>query len=298
VPLGVVHVSPLDSAYPSRLRSLARPPATLSVRGGSLEAAHAVAIVGSRAAHPEAASFAEALAGELALAGVVVVSGGALGIDAAAHRGALTVGGRTWVIAGTGCDHCFPPEHDALFERIGHGPGAMVWPFAPASAARAGAFVARNRVLVAMSDAVIVVQAGLPSGALNAAAHAVSMRKPLWVVPAAPWLGPAFAGSRRLLERGARPLQSLQGAVSLLAGAPLAPVPRAASVVVFSATRSLTPTESGVLAAVQSAPLHLDEIASRAHSPAPAVTAALLTLALEDVVVEGPPGFFRRKSAP
>jgi DNA processing protein len=252
-----------------------------------------VAVVGSRLAHPEAQAFATSLAATLTRTGAVVASGGALGIDGAAHRGALDAGGRTWVVAGTGCEHCFPPEHAALFDRVARGPGAMLWPFAPDSEARPGSFVARNRVLVAISDAVVVVQAGFPSGALNAAAAARRLARPLWVVPPPPWLGSAFDGSRRLLDQGARPLQSVEALLRSLnlrsAGSPAASKPP---------PRPLSGTETAVLAATSSAALHLDEIASRAQSPAPAVMAALLTLALEDVVVEGPPGFFRHKITP
>ena len=287
-----LHLVPLDPRYPARLRTLARPPTSLSVRGGSLEASCVVAVVGSRWAHPEAEGFAASLAARLARAGAVVVSGGAVGIDAAAHLGALDAGGRTWAVAGTGCEHCFPPEHAALFERIGQGPGAMLWPFAPPYPARPGSFVARNRVLVALSDAVVVVQAGQPSGALNAAAIAQRMGRPLWVAPPAPWMEAGFEGSRRLLDDGARALHSIASLLSSLGLAAALPggSPDAPSV----PCRPLSDTEAAVLSATAGVPLHLDEITSRAQSAAPAVMAALLTLALEDVVVEGPPGFFRR----
>lgn len=285
-----LHAVPLDPSYPRRLRTLARPPSSLSWRGGSLDAERVVAVVGSRAAHADAQAFATSLASTLARAGAVVASGGALGIDAAAHRGALDAGGRTWVVAGTGCDHCFPPEHAELFDRIARGPGAVLWPFPPSSEARAGSFVARNRVLVALADAVVVVQAGLPSGALNAAAAARRIGRPLWVVPAPPWLGRAFDGSRRLLDQGARPLHSPEALLGSLALAPADP-----AAAVRAPLRPLSEAEAAVLQATSDVPLHLDEIASRAHSAAPAVMAALLTLALEDVVVEGPPGFFRHQ---
>jgi DNA processing protein len=252
-----------------------------------------VAVVGSRAAQPDALTFASTLAATLVRAGAVVASGGALGIDGAAHRGALDAGGRTWVVAGTGCEHCFPPEHAALFDRIARGPGGILWPFPPSSKARPAAFVARNRVLVALADAVVVVQAGLPSGALNAAATARRLARPLWVVPAPPWLGPAFDGSRRLLDQGARPLHSVEALLGSLALAPAGPAAAPKAPVC-----PLSDAETATLQATTDVPLHLDEIASRAHSAAPAVMAALLTLALEDVVVEGPPGYFRRQNRP
>ncbi len=290
-------LAPLDTAYPARLRSLARPPATVTVLGGALEADRVVAIVGSRDAHPEAAAFARELAATIAREGVVVASGGASGIDAAAHEGALDAGGRTWCVAGTGENHCFPPEHARLFARIGSGPGAMVWPFAADLSAQSRAFRERNRILVALSDAVVVVQAALRSGALSTAARARAQRKPLWVVPVAPWQRDEviraqkfdFEGSRKLLDQGARPLQAAGPLLTSLA-----------HLVREGATEAVSKSEGALLAGLPAPfdrPLHLDEIAVRAHLSPQAAAAALLTLALENVVVEGPPGFFRRRDA-
>jgi DNA processing protein len=293
----VVHLTPLDPAYPSRLRTLAQPPSTLSFRGGSLQADRVVAIVGSRAAHPETMELARDLAGRLAKAGAVVASGGAVGIDASAHLGALDAGGRTWVVAPTGCNGCFPPSHADLFERIGCGPGAMLWPFAPADENRAG-FVRRNRVLVALSDAVVVVQAGARSGALHAAGWAGKLGRPLWVVPAPPWRQRGFEGTHALVESIERtracgpavlPLTSIERFVGAM-GLPAAPPePLAAQ------ARSLSGSEAAVFGATSTVPLHLDEIASRSHCAPGTASAVLLTLALEDVVVEDPPGYFRRR---
>lgn len=297
------HLTPLETAYPSRLRALADPPASITSRGGPVEAAHAVAIVGSRSACPEALSFAEDLARALVRAGAVVVSGGAVGVDAAAHEGALLAGGRTWAIAGTGHAHCFPAGHASLFQRIGDGPGAMVWPFSPDYQGRSG-FLRRNRVLVALSDALVVVQAGLPSGALQAASWARKLGRPLWVVPAAPWMD-AFEGSRALLEQGARPVTRIEAFLAALGlgiatappGEARASGPAGATGPLDSSLPGLFPETLAVLQATSITPLHVDAIASRAGQTAQSVGAALLTLALENVVVEGPPGFFRRNKA-
>jgi DNA processing protein len=312
-----VDITPLDSDYPIRLRRMASPPGSLTCQGGPLDAEHAIAVVGSRRPHPDAERFAGRLAFALAKAGVVVVSGGAQGIDAAAHRGAMAASGRTWAVAGTGCDHCFPPGHAELFDAIGAGPGTMVWPFPRASGVRPGAFLARNRVLVALSDAVVVVQAGVPSGALRAAACARKTGKPLWVVPAPPW-ELEFRGSHRLLDDGARALTSIEALLDTLR------VQRSAlslpydigpdrmegqSQIISSETadravaRACPGTEGEppcsveelvVFRATSTAPLHLDEIALRSGMSVSTVAPTLLTLALENVVVEGPPGFFRR----
>jgi DNA processing protein len=267
----------------------------LSTRGGSLEADCVVAIVGSREAHEQPLAFAGELAGKLAEAGAVVASGGALGIDGAAHRGALARSGRTWVVAGSGCDHCFPTDHASLYEEVAGGQGAMIWPFAPDVPPRPQSFLARNRVLVALADAVVVVQAGPRSGALHSAGRALALRKPLWVVPTPPWIAKeGYEGSDELLDRGARPLTSVTALLQSLA----LPCPSGSlrvNAVPFFLSRSLSADESAIYAATSLRPLHLDEIASRASCSAQAASAALLTLALENVVVEGPPGFFRRR---
>jgi DNA processing protein len=285
-------LTPLNPRYPSRLRRIEDPPASITVRGLPLDANHAVAVVGARDATPEAAAFAQELARVLASTGAVVVSGGAQGIDAAAHRGALQADGRTWAVAATGHEHCCPPAHASLFEKIAQGPGAMVWPFAATYAHRSG-FLARNRVLVALADAVVVVQAGFPSGALHAASWATKLQRPLWVVPAAPWME-RFEGSRRLLDRGARPLTSIDALLASLDVVRPAPPEGLRNPPPIG---SISPHEYKVLKAISSLPLHADAISALAQESAQVTAAALLTLALENVVVEGPPGFFRRRDA-
>jgi DNA processing protein len=280
------------------LRALAKPP-LVSARGGSLEAPCVVAIVGSRDAHARTRAYARNLAGRLVRAGAVVASGGALGIDGEAHRGALDAGGRTWLVAGSGCLHCFPPEHESLYEAIGSGPGAVLWPFALETPPRPANFRARNRVLACLADAVVVVQAGERSGALHAAGCARRLGRPLWVVSVPPWVKErGFEGSRQLMHEGnARLLtstrlflRSLRMTSSSSAAASELPSP--------PLKRALSVDESAVMAVLAHArrdPLHLDEITALAVLSPQTARAVLLTLALENVVVEGPPGFFRRR---
>jgi len=277
----------------------------MTVKGGSTEAAVAVAVVGSREPTPEAHAYAGALGRDLVKIGAVVVSGGALGIDGAAHRGALEAGGRTWAVAPCGHEGCFPPEHAELFAEIARGPGAMLWPFAPAQVHHRASFLSRNRVLIALSDAVVVVQAGPKSGARHAASWARKLKKPLWVVPLPPWIdGKGFEGSCLLLEQGAQPLtsthlllQSLEPGVE--GNRVLANGNGGASGVgrLVEATRALSDREFAILGAISTVPLHADAIAASAGTSPQTTAAALLTLALENVVVEGPPGFFRRREA-
>lgn len=211
-----VVLTPLDRRYPRRLRTLAKPPASLIVQGGSLDAERTVAVVGSRRAHDDSVTFATKLARELGQRGVVVVSGGARGVDRGAHDGALAVEGRTWVVAGTDPSRCYPREHAGLFDRIAQGPGAVIWPFERPMPR--GGFPARNRILVALADAVVVVQAGLNSGALSAAGWARKLGKPLWVAGVSPWQEGDFDGSRELLAGGALPLSSVHAFLDAVCG--------------------------------------------------------------------------------
>ena len=198
-------------------------------------------------------------------------------------------------MAGTGPDHCYPASHAELFDSIARGPGAMLWPFG--GGGYRGAFLARNEVLVALADAVVVVQAGLHSGAIHAASCARALKKPLWVVPAAPWM-PAFAGSLKLLEDGAFALTSVDRLLRSLGVVSDAEADHGSRGVETGAIMpTLSDCEYRVLDAISKGPLHVDAIVAQANQSAQAVTAALLTLALENVVVEGPPGLFRRRRA-
>jgi DNA processing protein len=243
-----------------------------------------VAIVGSRRVVTGAADFTKELAARLVGLGVVVVSGGAVGIDGAAHTGAMQAGGRTWVVAPTGHTDCFPPEHEQLFKAVAKGPGAMLWPFGSVPGGPPN-FRSRNGVLVGLADAVVVVQAGFASGALNAATWARKTSKPLWVAPGPPW-AQAFVGSRALIQQGATPLYDVNVFIESLG--------QAATAAARDDTSSLGAEERRVLEAVDAKPRHTDEIALRAQLSAQEVANAILTLTLETVVVEGPPGFFRR----
>ncbi|MBL8742781.1 MAG: DNA-processing protein DprA, partial [Myxococcales bacterium] len=157
------------SAYPPRL--LECRPYTLRV-DGELPRGIGVAIVGTRRATEDALRFTRSLAGELAEAGVAIWSGGALGIDAAAHEGALSVGKPTVVVLGSGLDRLFPPENVALFHAIVAGGGALLSIFDDDELPTPPRFLRRNRVLAAATSMTIVVECGYRSGARSAARHA------------------------------------------------------------------------------------------------------------------------------
>lgn len=180
-----------------------------------LPAAHRVAIVGSRRPSPYGEAAAEQLAADLARAGVVVISGLALGIDAAAHRGALNGGGITVAVMGTGVDVVYPAAHSRLAEEILAGGGALVSQFPPGTAPRRHHFPARNWTMAALSDAVVVVEAGQGSGALITAAAALHLHKEVMAVPGSVF-SPLSVGTHGLIREGAALVQNARDVLDAL----------------------------------------------------------------------------------
>jgi DNA processing protein len=203
--------------YPDRLMDLGRPPAQLWVMGEVPAAGRPiVAIVGARAASTASCRRARALAAELGRLGVAIVSGGAYGIDAAAHQGALDAGAATFAVLGCGVDVVYPDRHDQLFAAIST-QGGLLSEYPPGLTARAGQFPARNRIIAALADLVIVVEASWRSGALSTVAEARHLGRPVMATPGSP-------GTDRLLgRRSGAPVHEEAGADSvraLLAGRP------------------------------------------------------------------------------
>jgi len=192
------------AALPPLVRDSPHPPDRLYLVG-ELPRGPAVAVVGTRCPTRAAAAFARQLAGELAAAGVTVLSGGAKGIDVAAHRGALDVGGKTVVVAPSAFDRPYPAEHAEIYEEIIASGGAYVTRESPGTAADNAKFFARNELLVALAHALIVVEAPWRSGARNAAKYARELGRTVFAVPSAPWIHQGV-GCVLELQLGARPL--------------------------------------------------------------------------------------------
>ena len=207
--LGVRPVSWGDADYPAVLRRLDQPPPAFFVKG---QLPHpedrVVAIVGSRKATRYGLRLARTLATDLARAGFVVVSGMARGIDAAAHEAALAAGGRTVAVLGSGFLRPYPPEHLDLVERVAGG-GAVLSEFPLDAPPLRANFPRRNRIVAALCEAVLVVEAGRKSGALSTARHASDLGIEVLAAP-----GPVdreqSLGTLALLRDGATPLASIQ----------------------------------------------------------------------------------------
>ncbi|WP_285137164.1 DNA-processing protein DprA [Microbacterium sp. lyk4-40-TSB-66] len=197
---GAALVVPGDAAWPTRLDDLgAHAPLALWRRGVATHAERpAVALVGARASTAYGEGVAADLAADLAAAGVAVVSGAAYGIDGACHRAALSAGGATVAFLAGGVDRPYPRGHEALLAQIAA--AGTVWSETPCGAAPTKwRFLSRNRLIAAMSDAVVVVEAGWRSGSLNTAAHAATLGRPLGAVPG-PVTSAASAGCHRVLR--------------------------------------------------------------------------------------------------
>ncbi|HOQ98727.1 MAG TPA: DNA-processing protein DprA [Anaerolineae bacterium] len=200
-----------DAAYPANLRHLADAPPLLFLRGTLQPAdAAAVAIVGSRRPSPPGAALATILARELAARGLVVVSGLALGLDAAAHRGALEApGGRTLAVPGSGLRALHPRANLALAQDIA-ARGALLSELHPGAPVTAAGLMARDRIVSGLSRALIVIEARQPSGSLGTAAKANRQRRPVFAVPGSP-------GCDALIAAGAIALQPEQAHLDTLA---------------------------------------------------------------------------------
>lgn len=174
-----------------------------------------VAIVGSRRPSPYGEAVAEQLGLDLARAGVIVVSGLALGIDAAAHRGALNGGGVTVAVMGTGVDVIYPSAHTVLAEAILAAGGALVSQFPDGTAPRRHHFPARNHTIAALSDVVVVVEAAEGSGALITAEAALDLHKEVMAVPGSVF-SPLSVGTHGLLRDGAGLVQNVRDVLAAL----------------------------------------------------------------------------------
>ena len=270
---------PLPSpAYPPRLARQADPAPLLLVQGdaGAL-GAPGVAIVGSRAPTQHGLALAREFAGALARAGLVVISGLARGIDAAAHTGALDAGGRTVAVQACGPDRVYPPAHRRLAVRIAS-QGALVTEFPPGTPPRREHFPLRNRLISGLAAALLVVEARERSGTLVTAGHAAAQGVDVLAIPG-PVGTPACAGSNRLLRDGAHVALDPEDVLGVLrlGGLRLAPTPPPAR----AATAAAAASEAGaaILAALAQAPAHRDELARR-------IALAPETLALELLELE------------
>ncbi len=303
-----------DPAYPSTLLAMPDPPPVLYVKGDlALLHASAIALVGSRNGTPQGLEDAAHFARELAAAGLVVVSGLALGIDAAAHRGALSVAGPTVAVIGTGIDIVYPAAHRELAHRIAaHGALVSEWPLG--TPARPSHFPQRNRLIAGLSKGVLIVEAALRSGSLITARLANEMGRDVFALPGSIH-SPLSRGCHRLIKEGARLTEEPAEILEEL-GLASRPGPRAAPIAPHIGSSSAPTPMPAPVSDASTAPIHAHDshaarvIAALGHAPATlavlagrtdidgaGLQAALLQLELAGDVTALPGGRFVRTAS-
>ena len=277
-----------DPEYPELLRQIYDPPVVLYVKGTlSAKDKNAVAIVGSRMTTHYGIEAARKLAYQLAYVGVTVVSGGARGIDTAAHQGALTSKGRTVVVLGTGINIIFPPENAELFERVAAS-GAIITQFPFNRPADKQTFPIRNRIVAGMTLGAVVVEANLTSGALITANFATEYGRQVFAVPGR-IDSPRSKGCHELIKKGAKLCESAEDILSEFEYL----FPRS--------NRPAAPNETGVLPAIELSDneqkvydsldheeLGIDDVIRKSGLPSSAVSVALLSLEMKRLVRQLP----------
>ena len=283
-----------DSTFPPALLQTADPPLLLYVQGDPARLAQpSLAVVGSR--HPtaqgleNARAFAAALGGQ----GIVVVSGLALGIDAAAHEGALSAAAGTVAVVGTGLDRVYPARHRDLAHRIA-AHGALVSEFAPGTPPLPENFPQRNRIIAGLSQGTLVVEAALQSGSLITARLALEAGREVFAMPGSIH-APQSKGCHALLKQGAKLVETAQDIIEELRG-PLfgqrsEPSTRA---VQPAGTSAPAPPADPLLEALGHDPVTMDALISRTGWPAQDLSARLMTLELDGQVARLPGGLYQR----
>src|ERR1700722_9178279 len=281
-----------DEAYPALLRQIYDPPVVLYVKGQLTPSdKNAVAMVGSRMTTHYGIETARKLAYQLAYVGVTVVSGGARGIDTAAHQGALSANGRTVAVLGTGINLVFPPENGELFDRIAAS-GAVITQFPFNRNADKQSFPIRNRIVAGMTLGTVVVEANLTSGALITANMAVEPGRQVFAVPGR-IDSPRSKGCHDLIKKGAKLCESAEDILSefeyLIPTSNRPPSPGETGVL---PALELSENEQKVFDALDHEERTIDEVIRKSGLPSSAVSVGLLSLEMKRVVKQLPGKMF------
>ena len=276
-----------DDAYPRLLLEIADPPALLYARGRTeLLSRAALAIVGSRNATQQGEANAEAFAKALSNAGLTIVSGLALGIDAAAHRGGLGGAGSTIAVLGTGIDVVYPSRNAALTDEIAER-GLLVSEFALGTAPAAQNFPRRNRLISGLARGCLVVEAALASGSLITARAAAEQGREVFALPGSIH-SPLAKGCHALIKSGAKLVESAEDVLAELSGF------RPSGYASTTKEQPQKTPDGGLLAHMGHDPVDVDSLCSRAGMSAEQVASELLRLELDGRVAALPGGLYQR----
>jgi DNA processing protein len=286
-----------DPAYPVRLLETADPPTLLYAEGDITRAAAAsIAIVGSRHPTPQGVSNAREFAAELGRQGYVVASGLAIGIDAAAHEGALRARAGTVAVLGAGLDQIYPPGHAALARRIVAAGGLLLSEYAPGTPALKEHFPRRNRIIAGLASGTLVVEAALLSGSLITARLAAEAGREVFAIPGSIH-SPQAKGCHALIKQGAKLVEMAADIIEeLQAGAGRGPATSASAAANTAAPSGGDEASDPLLRALGHDPATLDALQARTGWPTAELNARLLELELLGQVARLPGGLFQRQA--
>ena len=280
--------------YPRQLLEIHAPPIVLYVWGElTARDQHAIAVIGSRRTSHYGAECAKKLSYQLAYSGLTVISGLARGIDTAAHQGALAAKGRTIAVLGSGLTKLYPPENAALAERIRSGNGAVVSEFSMTVEPDRQTFPMRNRIISGWSHGILVVEAGLNSGALITASQAIEQGRSVYAVPGH-INAPTANGSNSLIQQGAKLVMDAGDILDDLQI--LLPERQKLPEVSSRPLPELTADERLVYGAIRPTETPIDQIAATSELPAAVVSSVLLRLELKRLVKQLPGKYFVKLS--
>jgi DNA processing protein len=283
-----------DPAFPSRLRAIASSPLALYVVGDtSVLQTPQVAIVGARSASAQGLDNARAFAAELARRGLTITSGLALGVDGAAHAGALDAGGQTIAICGNGLDRVYPARHRELAHRIASG-GALVSELAPGTPPRPEHFPRRNRLISGLALGVLVVEAARESGSLITARLAAEQGREVFAIPGSIH-NPMSRGCHALIREGARLVETADDILEELAPQLRVLLAERPATGPAPGDDARAQVEDSVLAAIDDAATPFDVIVARTGLDAASLNARLLALELDGAIGSGPGDTFMRR---
>jgi DNA processing protein len=281
-----------DPLFPPMLKEINDPPSFLHVLGSpQLLSAPGIAMVGARAASSYGLQVAERLAGDLARHDLVITSGFALGIDTAAHRGALAAGGKTIAVMGCGLDIVYPRQNRKLHEQIATH-GAIISETPLGTLPEGFRFPARNRIISGLSLGVVVVEAAHRSGTLITAHQALEQGRDVFAIPGR-IDSPKSEGCHRLIQEGAKLVHSVADILEELALAISAPSPKT-----LPQAPPLPAEEGKVFALLEVYPRNIEEIIQAAQLPAHRISEILLHLELQGLVASLPGKQYQRLAEP
>jgi DNA processing protein len=286
-----------DADYPVLLKEIPDPPPVLFIRGDrSLLGSLQIAMVGTRNPSPMALKTTQAFAKSFAKFGLTVTSGLALGVDQAAHKGALAATGATIAVAATGLDRVYPAQHKSLAEEIIK-TGALVSEFPIGTQAKPGYFPRRNRIISGLSLGVLVVEAAIKSGTLVTARHAMEQGREVFAIPGSIH-NPLSKGCHHLIRQGAKLIETADDVLEDLGNLSLVAIGAAVGEEADEALNSLSleGDYAVLLEKIAFDPTSVDDLIAQTDFTAEEISSMLLVLELEGLVSSAPGGLFYRCS--